>query len=418
MIKPTGSGTFTPSTIPPVSTGIEERFSKDLCAAPQGLPNSAVQSNQGSLVRLEALSPFVDGLSRCIEQENTVRDVQYFAGLKDYLSLVDKMPEAQRGRLMIRAHQNGEQFSCTSMRQEKTSDNNVRVQGNRSVYDGLGNYYGRDDQISSCEPYHDFALQVSRQLQRQPRGGHAAPGLAPGAKAESNADYAKRQRATGMAIAGHGCLDKECPTFVLPDNVVLRTYRVQGQAMDDRTGINIEAGHYEVEKNNTFQRTYRGGNFVPNYHIDPPDKRINVLPGSITVPRRAYLSTVISVLSENAKRDGDTAIVDLSVCQNYVLPNFFLQPKDNIIARLDIFDRDFAMAENEYGAAMPEPVRQHLREFVGGIVLDATVAELYSPKRSSRFRLINGRNMAARIDQAQARITRMDGHCYKGSISA
>lgn len=417
MMKFTGSDTFTHITIPPVSTGIEERFSKGLCAAVQDRPHYAVQSNQGSLVRLETLSPFVDGLSRSFEQENSVRNVQYSAVLKDYLSLLEKMPETQRGGLMIRAHQNGEQFLCASMRHEKTSGNKLRVQGNRSVCDGLGNYDGRDDQISSCEPHHDLAAQTMRQLQQQHRGGHAAPSSAPRASAESNADYAKRQRATGMAIAGHGCLEKECPTFVLPDNVVLRTYRIQGQAMDDRTGINIEAGHYDIEKNKLFQRTYRGGNFVPNYHIDPPDERINVLPGSITVPRRAYLSTVISVLSEDAKREGATAIVDLAVCQNYVLPNFCRQPKDNIIARLDIFDRDFAMAENEYGAAMPEPVRQHLREFVGGIVLDATVAELYSPKHS-RFRLINGRNIAARIDQAQARITRMDGHCYKGSISA
>jgi len=218
---------------------------------------------------------------------------------------------------------------------------------------------------------------------------------------KNNAEFARRLKATRTAIAGHGSLPIKFEKFVLPDNIYFRTHRIQGQRLDDRIGIHIEAGHIDYlnsspkYKNEIFTRVYSPGELVPDYDIHPPTSGINVLKGSITVKEKTKLSEILADLSKRVK-PGQVITVDLATCQSYRLPDRKHYLKQNIEKRIEAHSRQVRSMVDEYGKAPPRQMVTYLNRSVSNIEKDIKkrknkynpyVRFFINPKRKSRRQL-------------------------------
>lgn len=394
-----------PKTIsPPVpnhACQMADSFAGNLLSEVRQLPQYTSESDQGTLVNISQLEPFIDCVSRCAGRVTDNNLNQFSTCLIDYLSYLQGLESQQHNKLMVRLQVDGEGLSCIPVKQRKIGFTPAPKRDRVYVKDVAGTKYISDKKTISFEAFY--------QLRQQAQAFAATPQAC-----QSNADFARQQLSTGKSIAGHGALDKDFEYFKLPANIRLCTYGVQGQTMPDRVGIHIEAGRYDDVAHQTFKRVYNPGNFMPDYRIYPPDERINTLPGSITVPHPTYLSKIIEILSAIAEKTGETMTLDLATCQSYILPELATHPKENIKARLDILERDLTVAKDEYGAGIPEEIRQHMRHSLDEIVTDASRKGLYAPRRTHLA--LKGQQIASRIEKAKAAITQMDAHCYMGAI--
>jgi len=191
----------------------------------------------------------------------------------------------------------------------------------------------------------------------------------------NNADFAKSLTATGRAIAGHGYLPKITSLFQVPDNIILRTYRVPGQDLSDRIGIHIEAGHIDYlthsdkYKDEIFIQTFQNRQRAPNYKIYPADNTINPIAGSITVDQPIDLSELLLKLSKDIP-PGETMTVDLATCQSHIIPNIDTDPQLNIKQRFQNLIDEMETLIALYGRQTPPKVLHHLLRTLANIEQD------------------------------------------------
>jgi hypothetical protein len=294
----------------------------NILAQVRALDEVEPKNDGNALVDMTVLEPLTSCVQRCAKLSPTysLREITHHLTL--YLNYLNASQFDAPTKLQLAISDDRERLNCTPLKPHhgiaRRPFRPTRIYTN----DGQGVRLINDKRIIDFQAFSEIQKQFARNDTTV-------------RMLTDNATLASSFIGTGRSIAGHGALEKDYEYFKLPDNITLRTYYAQGQSMPDHVGIKIEAGKYQDVSRRTFKREFRPS-FVPNYIIYPPDSRIHTLPGSIITPKPAYLSTIISVLSERARQTGESLVLDLAACQSYITPNFQKYPKQSVIARLEI----------------------------------------------------------------------------------